>query len=99
MILVLAAALDIPRSNIIPFQEWVQRVRQFPGSMEADNPSGRNVEFFDQNFVLLACGGMILDTAKSTEHSRTLRARGPISDDLVRKYIRSWKEMGFLYKD
>lgn len=98
MVLVFAAALDIPRSNIIPFQEWVNRVRQFPGSIEKDNPAGRLVEFLDQNFVRMSCGGLILDTAKSTEHSRTLRARGPISDDLVRKYVRSWKEMGFLNK-
>ena len=96
MVLVLATALGIPRSNIIPFQEWVNRVRQFPGSIEKDNPAGRLVEFLEQHFVRMSCGGLILDMAKSTEHSPSLRARGPIGDDLVRKYIRSWKEMGFL---
>ena len=98
MILVLAGALAIPRSNIIPFQKWINRVRQFPGSVETDNPAGRIVEFLDGNFVRMSCGGVILDTARSTEHSRTLRGTGPISDDLVRKYVHSWKEMGFLHK-
>ena len=98
MVPVLADALDIPRSNIIPFQEWVNRVRQFPGSMEVDNPAGRLVDFLDGHFVRMSCGGLVMETVKSREHSPTLRATGPVSDDLVRKYIRSWKEMGFLYR-
>lgn len=98
MVPVLADALDIPRSNIIPFREWVNRVRQFPGSVETDNPAGMLVDFLEQHFVRMSCGRLIMETSKSTEHSRTLRATKPISDDLVRKYIRSWKEMGFLYR-
>jgi len=39
MIPVWAAALDIPQSNIISFDEWVRRVRHFPGSVEKDNPA------------------------------------------------------------
>ena len=92
----LADALDIPRSNVITFQEWVDRVRRFPGSVETENPAGRLVDFLDRHFVRMSCGGLILETEKSTEHSRTLRELGPVGDDLVRKYIRSWKEMGFL---
>ena len=97
MILVLADALDIPRTNIIPFEDWVSRVRRFPGS-ETDNPAARLVEFLDKHFIRMSCGGLILDTAKSTEHSKTLRREELVSDDLVRKYIRAWKDMGFLHR-
>jgi len=96
MIRVLADALDIPRSNIVAFDEWVGRVRRFPGSMEADNPAGRLVEFLDRHFVRMSCGGLVLDTAKSREHSATLRREEAVSAELVRKYIRAWKEAGFL---
>jgi hypothetical protein len=96
MILVLADALDIPCGNIVPFDEWVGRVRQFPGSVEADNPAGRLVEFLDRHFVRMSCGGLVLDTAKSREHSETLRCEEAVSTELVRKYIRAWKDVGFL---
>jgi hypothetical protein len=97
MIVVLADALNIQHTDIIPFAEWIGRVRRFPGSMETDNPAGRLVEFLQNNFVRMSCGGLILDTAKSTEHSETLRHTQPVSPELVRKYVRSWKDVGFLW--
>jgi hypothetical protein len=96
MIRVLADALDIPYSNIVPFDEWVGRVRRFPGSVEADNPAARLVDFLDTHFVRMSCGGLVLDTAKSREHSGTLRREEAVSTELVRKYVRAWKDMGFL---
>lgn len=97
MVPVLADALDIPHTNIIPFEDWVRRVRQFPGS-EADNPAINLVEFLDDHFIRMSCGGLVLDTTKSKEHSETLANVGPVSTDVVKKYVRVWKEMGFLCK-
>ncbi|ERF73358.1 hypothetical protein EPUS_08300 [Endocarpon pusillum Z07020] len=98
MIPVLADALDIPRKNVIPFDEWVKRVRNFPGSVELDNPAAKLIEFLDGNFIRMSCGGLLLDTTKSREHSQTLAHVGPVSADVARKYIEAWKEMGFLHK-
>lgn len=97
MIPILADALEIPRANIIPFSEWVRRVRQFPGNVEWDNPAAKLIEFLDDNFLRMSCGGLLLDTAKSREHSKALAAVGPVSGDVARKYIRYWKEIGFLF--
>lgn len=98
MIPVLADALEIPWSNTIPFDEWVSRVRSFPGSIELDNPAVKLVEFLDGNFIRMSCGGLLLNTAKSREHSKTLANVGPVSDDVARKYIQAWKETGFLHR-
>ena len=98
MIPVLADALDIPRRNAIPFDEWVRRVRNFPGSIELDNPAAKLIEFLDGNFIRMSCGGLLLDTTKSREHSKTLANEGPVSEDVARKYIQAWKDMGFLHK-
>jgi hypothetical protein len=97
MIRVLADALDIPRGNIVAFDEWVGRVRRFPGSVEMDNPAGSLVEFLDRHFVRMSCGGLVLDTARSREQSETLRSVEAVSDELVKKYICAWKEVGFLH--
>ncbi len=98
MVIFLADALDIPRSNIVPFEEWVSRVRQFAGPVEADNPAARLIDFLDRHFVRMSCGNLVLDTAHSTEHSETLRSEGPVSEELVKRYVRGWKAMGFLHE-
>ena len=93
-----AKGLDIPSKNIIPFEEWIRRVRNFPGSVELDNPAAKLIEFLDGNFIRMSCGGLLLDTVKSREHSKTLAEVGPVSEDVVKKYIKAWKEMGFLHR-
>ena len=98
MISALADALDIPRDNVIPFNEWVKRVRNFPGSVERDNPAAKLIGFLDADFTRMACGGLLLDTSNSREHSETLTNVGPVSEDTARGYVQAWKKMGFLYE-
>jgi len=96
MIPVLADALGMTHAEVIPFEKWVHRVRHFPGSVETDNPAGKVIEFLDEHFIRMSCGGLILDTTKSREHSRTLANTRPVSADLARKYVLAWKDSGFL---
>ena len=92
---VLAGALDIPLHNIIPFEDWIQRVRQSSLS-EKENPAARAIDFLDGHFQRMACGGIVLDTRRSSEHSRTMAAEGPVSAEVVRSYVANWKTVGFL---
>ncbi|KAJ3532833.1 hypothetical protein NM208_g8258 [Fusarium decemcellulare] len=93
---VLAEALAIPPDRIIPFGRWVKLVRQSPLPAETWNPAARLIDFLDSNFERMSCGGLILDTKRSREHSRTLAAMGPVGAVIARKYIEGWKQMGFL---
>lgn len=95
MVKTLAQSLDIPRDGIIPFDQWIERVRNSSASIN-DNPARQLLEFFDQHFIRMSCGNLILDTTKTREHSATLRERGPVGPGLVEKYISAWKTMGFL---
>lgn len=88
---ILAKELNIP--SLIPFQEWVERVRAAP---QRNNPAATLLGFLDSNYLRMSCGGLVLDTKKTVEHSKTLAAVGPVSDDVVKKYIHIWKEIGFL---
>jgi malonyl CoA-acyl carrier protein transacylase/nucleoside-diphosphate-sugar epimerase/acyl carrier protein len=98
MVLVLADALNIPHDRIIPFSDWIKRVRAFPGAVEWDNPAAKLVDFLDDDFVRMSCGGVLLNTAKAQEHSKTMRSVGPVDCQIVRGYIQAWKDSGFLYK-
>lgn len=88
---ILADALGI--SELIPFEEWVERVR---AAGQRNNPAATLLEFLDDNYLRMSCGGLVLDTKKTLEHSKTLSAVGPVSEEVVRKYIHVWKEIGFL---
>ncbi|KAK9783861.1 putative polyketide synthase [Seiridium cardinale] len=93
---VLADALGIPKDRIIPFRTWVRLVRHSPLHAETDNPAARLIDFLDGNFERMSCGGLILDTAHSQEHSKTMAHARPVTEEVARRYIVSWKKMGFL---
>ncbi|AEO64805.1 polyketide synthase [Thermothielavioides terrestris NRRL 8126] len=96
MVQMLAKALDIPQSNIVPFDDWVARVRRSPLAPETDNPAARLIDFLEFHFRRMSCGGLLLDLSKACKDSPTLAAVGPVGEDVVRKYVASWKAMGFL---
>lgn len=98
MIEVLADRLHVPRQNIIPFDEWVQMVCRSPLSIDTDNPAGRLIDFLDEHFLCMSCGGLILDTTKSKVHSKMLAAQGPVTAEVANKYVCAWKNMGFLHQ-
>ncbi|KAH9904016.1 hypothetical protein F4778DRAFT_770564 [Xylariomycetidae sp. FL2044] len=87
---VLADALGVP---LVPFEEWLARVRSAP---QRDNPAAMLSDFLDTNYLRMSGGGLILDVKKTLEHSKTLAAVGPVSETVVRKYIHIWRETGFL---
>lgn len=93
---VLADELAIPPENIVPFGEWAHRVRTFPGSVD-DNPAARLVDFLDDNFVRMSCGGMLLETKNLCEHSATMRSVRAVSQETVKRYLEWWKLKGFLH--
>ena len=90
---ILASALNIPSSNIIPFADWLEKVKNAP---QKDNPASTLLDFLDDNFLRMSCGGLVLDCKKTVEHSPHLAATGPVSEIVARKYIHIWREIGFL---
>lgn len=96
---VLADALEIPSTNVIPFKDWLERVKDSFRSAQAperDNPAILLLDFLDDNFLRMSCGGLLLDTTNTREHSKTLRNVGPVSQSLARRFVKAWKENGFL---
>lgn len=98
MIATLADALHIP--DVIPFEEWVRRVREWPvkadNGADGANPAYLLTDFLDDNFTRMSCGGLLMGTANAREHSPTLVRVGPVSEATTRLYVSKWREMGFL---
>ncbi|RAK72395.1 uncharacterized protein BO72DRAFT_500986 [Aspergillus fijiensis CBS 313.89] len=95
---VLADELHLPQTNIIPFSEWVQRVREYSrhAGSERENPAIMLVDFLDENFLRISCGGLLLETRRCREHSKTLADMDPVSEDVTGLYIKNWRAMEFL---
>lgn len=96
MVPVLIQELRIPHHNVIPFSQWIRIIRRSPLDAERENPALKLVDFLEQDFERMSCGGIILDTSKAKQHSPTLAAQGPVSVELARRYIRAWRVEGFL---
>lgn len=92
MLTVLAKALSIPAANVIPFADWIERVRQCPAAAPHGNPAKVLIDFIEQDFERMSCGGLVLDTRLAREHSSTLRAVGPVSDEVAASYARMWRK-------
>jgi thioester reductase-like protein/acyl carrier protein/SAM-dependent methyltransferase len=95
MIRKLADTIGIPHYCIIPFDEWISRVSN-SSSRACDNPARQLVGFFEKHFIRMSCGGLVLDTVNTWEHSKSFRSIKPVDKELVTKYIASWKTLGFL---
>lgn len=81
--------------NLIPFEEWRERVAAAPLK---DNPVQNFLDYLDHNFIRMSYGRLVMDPKHTLEHSKSLRAVKPISENVVRKYMHIWKEGGFLKK-
>ncbi|KAI0478554.1 putative polyketide synthase [Xylariaceae sp. FL0804] len=94
---VLADALGVPLPGGVgvPFADWVATVRASSLPVE-QNPAARVVGFLEGHFERMACGGIVLDTRKASEHSPTMAAEGPVSAEVIRSYVAAWKASGFL---
>lgn len=95
LIALLAQLLKIPPLNIIPHEEWTKTVRRSRAAV-GENPALQLIAFFETHFVPMSCGGLVLDVTKASEQSETLRDMKVIGDELVIKYVESWKQAGLL---
>nr|ALP31888.1 polyketide synthase 12 [Diaporthe helianthi] len=102
MMTVLADELGLDlHKHAIPFDEWVQRVTKHgPGAFNttfgAENPAFLLIDFLEANFERVSCGGLLMDTCHTQEHSPTMRGVEPFSHDLTRLFIQKWRDSGFL---
>ncbi|KAL4898873.1 hypothetical protein BDW74DRAFT_184297 [Aspergillus multicolor] len=76
---ILGDALGIPES--VPFDEWLERVRRAP---QRGNPAATLIDFLEETYLRMACGGLVLDTKRTLEHSESLAAVGAVSEEVIR---------------
>ncbi|KIA75959.1 polyketide synthase [Aspergillus ustus] len=89
---VLAEELRVTK---VPFKEWLRRARQHGVD---GNPASLMADWLEENFEKMSCRGA-MDTHTARKYSKTLsqmQVEGKVRAETVRKYVRSWRERGFL---
>lgn len=81
--------------TFIPFEEWLDQVAK-ADCPDEENPSKQLLEFFQHDFIRMACGEVIMGTDETRKASRTMSMMDALEDDDVLKYIKYWKRIGFL---
>ncbi|KAL8722888.1 MAG: hypothetical protein Q9225_000721 [Loekoesia sp. 1 TL-2023] len=93
---VIAPSLNIPTTEFIPFDQWIDKICAVPAESDNNVPVKKLEGFFRADFEHMACGNVVLDTKNAREVSPTLRRLGSISHDILLSYIRYWKSIGYL---
>ena len=85
------------RLPIIPYKEWLSRmevnVDSVPGSL---NPARNLKEFFENDFLHMSCGSVVMSTIKTMSVSAALRSAKPVSQETLLLYVEQWRMAGFL---
>jgi thioester reductase-like protein len=89
-------AKELQIDQVIPYEEWLERVKEIPKEGTKENPAIKVITFLEKEFVRMACGGIVLGTEKARERSETLRTAGAIERDTIARFVRRWRESGFL---
>jgi thioester reductase-like protein len=96
MNLTITQILGIPSERIIPYSDFLHLLQTSKLDRDREIPAAKIMEFFTRAFLHMACGGLVLDTSRSEEHSVSLAGQGVVAEELVRLYVERWRGMGVL---
>lgn len=90
----LSAYLELP---IIPYKEWLGRMETNEDGVTGSlNPAKNLKEFFENDFLHMSCGSVVMSTTKTTSVSAALRSARPVSPETLLRYVKQWRMTGFL---
>lgn len=78
-----------------PYGEWLREALSFDSSLK-DGTIIDLAPFFNDHFLRMSTGGLVLDTSEARQASPTLVSIGAVSINTVVAYMKSWEDQGFL---
>ena len=90
MCTIVERGLSLESAQRMPFQEWLNKV-----TASSEN-SQDLLDFFQNHFLHMSSGSLVLDTTLARNTSSTLRSTGSIDMSTVELYLSHWRLSGFL---
>ena len=74
----------------MPFRDWLNKIA-------ASNEKSQSLlEFFQNHFLHMSSGTLVLDTELARKASSTLRSAGSVDVRTIELYLDHWRSTGFL---
>lgn len=90
MCTVIERNLSLETVQRMPYKDWLNKVA-------ASNENSRDLlEFFQNHFLHMSSGSLILDTTLARKTSATLRSTGSVDIRTIDSYLGHWRRTGFL---
>ena len=86
----IANAYGIKEGNIVDLDQWIEKVRRAHDPHQAQLAAAPLIDFFENGFVHLACGGVVLDTYEARKRSHRLAKMDALPDILLSRYVDLW---------
>jgi len=87
---VLERELSLERNSRLPFATWLEKFAKTEGISQDLR------DFFQDYFLRMSGGTLILDTEEACKASHTLRSSGDVSHSIIQKYVRFWRNISFI---
>ena len=82
--------LSLQTLQRMPFGDWLTKVAA------SNNASQDLLHFFENHFLHMSSGSVILDTTRARKASSTLRSTGSVGISTIDIYLDHWRRTGFL---
>lgn len=90
MCTIIERMLSLETAQRMPFQVWLNKVT-------ASNENSQELlDFFQNHFLHMSSGSVVLDTTLARNASSTLRSTGGIDMSTIGLYLNHWRRSGFL---
>ncbi|KAH7045206.1 putative NRPS-like enzyme [Macrophomina phaseolina] len=91
----LATRLGLDQETaLLPYGEWLGLVAERAGPA---SPARRLLDFFEGDFLHMACGGVVLDTYRARKASPALRQLGAVGDEQMDRVVEYWRSVHFIH--
>ena len=90
MCTVIERSLSLETAQRMPFEDWLNKVA-------ASNENSQDLlDFFQNHFLHMSSGSLVLDTTLARKASSTLRSTGSVDIRTVGLYLDHWRRTEFL---
>lgn len=87
---VLERELSLQPNSRLAFAIWLEKFSK------TEDVSQDLMDFFQNHFLRMSGGALILDTKEARKVSHSLRSSGDVSHSTIQNYVKFWQSIGLL---
>lgn len=86
---IILQCLGLRQEQVIDYNQWISLIKD--ADLSHATAASPLLDFFENDFLHMACGGVILDTSEARKKSAALSQMLEIPESMMSRYVESWK--------